>query len=1153
LRGFGGAVTTQLGAQLSGAGRSIGMRVGRDVGTGLASGLTARLSGVVAAFDRVRDSGVESMGALVRGTTPVLDVLAKVNPVLGRVRDGFTSTAAAQSAFSGAAGSLGGHLRSLVGQVDRLATGFTAMATVSETALSRLGRTVERSLTAPVRGAANVLAAYGLSAGTALTGAGIAAAGMGVKFYAAQEQAVTAFTTMLHSGQAATEFMRQLQDFAAKTPFELPQVVTGAQRLMAFGFAARDVIPMLTAIGDAVAGMGGTAEQVDRVTIAIGQMSAKGKVQGDELLQLTEAGIPALRILANQMGLTTGELQEMITKGLVPASRAIPLLLSGIEQGTRGAAGETTAFAGMMTAQAQTLTGVWSNFKDNANKALGQLVAPAMPTVKTALGQLTAALGAVPEVIIRIRTAGEPVWAVLGAVWRDLSAFATGSLVPALRNLWSTIQPVAMIVGGAFLAALRAAGGFLRDVIGPALVTVTSWVRPLTPLLVGVAAGFATWFGISATIGAVTGALSLLRNGLTAVTTAWRVLSLAFATSPIGLVITLIAGLVTAIVWLWNNSEGFRTFFTRLWDTIGVHVMGVVNVLRADLAGAWNAIVTVVTGAVRIIRDVFVAVWEAISGYVRGVVQVIDGIITTFLGLITGNWSRAWEGIKAIAQGVWEAITSIIDGAVTIIGDIISGALSIISGVFRAAWDAMTGMVAGAWQAITGAAKTGADVMKAVFRAIDVALHAIGDAFASVAEGIRWTWDKIKEYAAAPINFVIEVVWNRGIRAVWNAITGWIPGIDLTLGELQPIRFARGGVLPGYAPGRDRVPALLSPGEAVLVPELVRLLGPDTILAANQAARRGRGGAGTGPSVGADGVPRFFLGGLWDGITSVASGIANIGRQVVGAVSDAASFVAGFVSDPFGTITALIPGLDGLARFTSAGWGKAITQLPGAAIGGIISVIKDALGLSDDGRGGPPPPPPPVGAGVEQWRGVVVQALSMLGQPLSLVPNVLRRMQQESGGNPSVVNTWDVNAQRGTPSVGLMQVIGPTFRAHAGPFAGRGPFVSGVSIDPLANVYAGLQYALRRYGSIQYAMDKPGGYDSGGWLPPGLSTVYNGTSRPEAVLTARQWDTLTAARTGGGEFTGELYLDSGALLGVVRGEIRAASEATAIAITRRTR
>lgn len=149
------------------------------------------------------------------------------------------------------------------------------------------------------------------------------------------------------------------------------------------------------------------------------------------------------------------------------------------------------------------------------------------------------------------------------------------------------------------------------------------------------------------------------------------------------------------------------------------------------------------------------------------------------------------------------------------------------------------------------------------------------------------------------------------------------------------------------------------------------------------------------------------------------------------------------------------------------------------------------------------------GSGVQRWAPLVLQVLRMLGQSSALLPNVMRRMNQESGGNPRAINLWDSNAIKGTPSIGLMQTIGPTFNAYAGPFRSRGIY------DPLANIYAGLNYAINRYPSLQYAMDKPGGYKDGGWLMPG-KLAYNETSKPEGFLNAEDSVNLKALLKNGG-------------------------------------
>ncbi|MGW2514986.1 peptidoglycan DD-metalloendopeptidase family protein, partial [Streptomyces scopuliridis] len=137
-------------------------------------------------------------------------------------------------------------------------------------------------------------------------------------------------------------------------------------------------------------------------------------------------------------------------------------------------------------------------------------------------------------------------------------------------------------------------------------------------------------------------------------------------------------------------------------------------------------------------------------------------------------------------------------------------------------------------------------------------------------------------------------------------------------------------------------------------------------------------------------------------------------------------------------------------------------------------------------------------AGVAQWSGVVRQALDQVGQPQSLVGTTLRRMNQESGGNPTAVNRNDINWINGTPSVGLMQVIKPTFEAYAGKYRATGPKTYGVSTNPMANIFASMRYALSRYGSLSKAYNRIGGYAAGGFPALG-ETAWVGENGPELV------------------------------------------------------
>jgi SLT domain-containing protein len=124
-------------------------------------------------------------------------------------------------------------------------------------------------------------------------------------------------------------------------------------------------------------------------------------------------------------------------------------------------------------------------------------------------------------------------------------------------------------------------------------------------------------------------------------------------------------------------------------------------------------------------------------------------------------------------------------------------------------------------------------------------------------------------------------------------------------------------------------------------------------------------------------------------------------------------------------------------------------------------------------------------------------------------------MTTESGGNPTAVNNYDINAQEGHPSTGLMQVIAGTYATYKDPRFDKGPYLNGVSIDPMANITAAIKYTLSAYGSLSSVWGQGHGYDEGGWLPPGLTMAYNNTRTPEAVLTGSQWSALMNRTQGG--------------------------------------
>ena len=198
---------------------------------------------------------------------------------------------------------------------------------------------------------------------------------------AALEQTKVGFTTMLGSGEAAQGMLDELRTFAASTPFQFQDLTVAASRMIAMGTAAEDVIPTLTAVGDAAAGLGLGKAGIDRITLALSQMGAKGKIGGDDLRQLAEAGIPALRYLADAAGVTTAEMSKMIEKGIIPAEEGVKVLVQSM----------SNDFGGLMAEQAKTASGSLSNLEDAAATlatAFGNKLLPVVAPVATGLADM---------------------------------------------------------------------------------------------------------------------------------------------------------------------------------------------------------------------------------------------------------------------------------------------------------------------------------------------------------------------------------------------------------------------------------------------------------------------------------------------------------------------------------------------------------------------------------------------------------------------------------------------------------------------------------------------------------------------------------------------------------------------------------------------
>lgn len=288
----------------------------------------------------------------------------------------------------------------------------------------------------------------GLAAG--MVGVGVASVKMAGDMQATEK----AFATLLGNGDKAKSFLGELSQFAAETPFELPGLQDTAKKLLAFKFQAEDIIPIMSTIGDTAAMLGSGQDGINGMTMAISQMQAKGRAQGEELLQLAERGVNAYQYLAEAMGMSIPEVMDQVSKGAVTSEQAINAILKGMQND----------FQGGMEGLSKEIPGLWSNIKDNTlsvvrtmgDQITDQLqIKEAMQNLSNSLGQFAsyAKQSGVNEALKNLVPSelSASVFILAGA----LGGAASLAMANFALNTWAAIAPLTpFIAAGAALGAV---------------------------------------------------------------------------------------------------------------------------------------------------------------------------------------------------------------------------------------------------------------------------------------------------------------------------------------------------------------------------------------------------------------------------------------------------------------------------------------------------------------------------------------------------------------------------------------------------------------------------------------------------------------------------------------------------------------------------
>lgn len=430
------------------------------------------------------------------------------------------------------------------------------------------------------------------------------------------------------------------------------------------------------------------------------------------------------------------------------------------------------------------------------------------------LGQVAAFI--IDTVVSAFTWLAEKVVAVFTTVLEWIGTFLTF----LQENFWPVVEAIMGFVGDAFTALWDGLSWAWENIIQP----VFNGILELAKITIGVIA--------TIILAPLLIAWNLLSSAIqwaweNVIQPVWQALS-DFAMN------TLWPALQSVFQWIGDAWQLLSDTFSAIWGWIrDVVLQPMVDFFQNVLWPAIQSVIDWIVDKWDWLSSILSTVW----GWIRdNVIQpMIDGFhrIWDAVSAVAGWISDKWNWLYGVLLNIWNWLNeNVIQRQIRGFHRIWEAVLS-VAGWIADKWQWMADRLHAGWvwvdQNVFGPFRHGLDVLKGWFR--------------STVDNIGRIWDEIKGKTKAPVQFVVDVVYNGGIRKAWNAVAGLV-GLD----KLQEIKFATGGILPGYTPGRDPYTFVeprtgmrigLSGGEAIMRPEATRVLGSSWVDGVNAAARVG--------------------------------------------------------------------------------------------------------------------------------------------------------------------------------------------------------------------------------------------------------------------------------------------------------------------------
>src|SRR3990167_4674957 len=225
---------------------------------------------------------------------------------------------------------------------------------------------------------------------------------------------------MLGSAADAKKLLTDLKDLAARTPFQLTDLADASKTLLGFGFSAEKLLPTIRQLGDVA---GGNSQRFGQLSLAFAQVQATGRLMGQDLLQMINAGFNPLQEISEKSGISMSELKKQMEAGAISADMVADAFKSATSEGGR--------FFGGMERASKTLSGVWSTLMDNLAEMGRRFAEILVPAIKNAI----AVVSGIAERFQALDEGGKKtvltVFAIAAAIGPLI--FAVGKLIPVIK------------------------------------------------------------------------------------------------------------------------------------------------------------------------------------------------------------------------------------------------------------------------------------------------------------------------------------------------------------------------------------------------------------------------------------------------------------------------------------------------------------------------------------------------------------------------------------------------------------------------------------------------------------------------------------------------------------------------------------------------